>query len=395
MLVKNTIIALMAVAPAFTIPVPGPVSKSTTTVATTKSTTPTTAKVAKAPVTNAKVAKAPATNAKVAKAPATKVSKAAVTKAQNNVKSDLANEAKLRKELKGLDSKLAVDRTAAKQLKQQEKLQKNGNTKTTHKAKLTGSTGKHTTKLTTKISQLSNHHITGKTSKLSTGHNQLSNHHTTGKTSKLSTGHNQLSNHHLKNKNNLRISTAGVRGTRHSVTPPGSALGTPRSGRSSLRSAVGTGQSAFSGGFPTGFSTGFQSPGFNSPFPNGMSEEVTFKPNTGGGYTERISFQPQSQQLSRRAVTPTTPPAPLSPVGAHIPRHKSRKSATTHQHTVAEAMQLSALLVEAEKVVNGLEVQMNKPQTVFANLKRKSKFKRPTTPVTPATPVTPSPVKTT
>jgi hypothetical protein len=303
MLVKNTIIALMAVAPAFTIPVPATGKSTTTTVATTKSTTPTAAKVSKAAVTK----------------PNTKVSKAAVTNANTKVTADLSAEKKLRKELSGLDSKLARDRSTAKELKQERGQQK-------------------------------------------------------------------------ANKHNLRITTTGHAATRHSVTPPGSALGTPRSGRSSLRSAV---QSPYLGGF--------QSPGFSPPFSSGMSEDVTFTPKTGGGYTERISWSPQRQQIGRRAltpttpsaVTPTTPSASLSPTDAYIPSHKSRKSSTVHKHTLREAMQLSALLVEAEKVVNGLEGQMNTPQTVFANLKRKSKSKRPTTPTTPATPATPPPVRTT
>jgi len=322
MLVKNTIIALMAVAPALTIPVPGPGAATTAT-----------------------------TIKSVAKAVTAKVSKAAISKAEGNVRSDMSNDNILRKELKAADAKLATDRSAAKKLEKQGRAQKNA------KAKLT------------------------KTSHLSTGLKHLS------KDLSALAG--------SRNKHNLRITT-GSRGARHSViSPHRSALSPLRSGgsaRSSLRTAVGTGQSPYFGGY----SPGFQSPGFSPPFSGNMKETLSFQPSSGGGYTENISFSPQAQQISRRALTPTTPSTILTSPSALVPAHRSRKSATLHQHTLAEAMQLSALLVEAEKVVNGLEAQMNQPQTVFANLKRKSKFKRPTTPATPATPATPvTPVKST
>jgi len=326
----------MAVAPAFTIPVPGP-DKSTAAVATTKST--------KAPAT----AKAP-TTAKLSKAALTK---AAVKTAEGKVKTDLTNEKTLRKELGALDSKLAGDMRSAVKLEKQARTQKNGITK----AKLTGSAGKHLTKLTTKGS---------------TVHNHLSL---------------------TRNKHHLRISTAGSRGTRHSVTPLGSAISPLWSGRSG-RSAVGTGQSPYFGGY----SPSFQSPGFSPPYSGSMRETISYQPSSGGGYTENINFSPQAQQISRRAITPTTPTTPSTPLDSpsvHVPAHRSRKSSTLHKHTFADAMQLTTMLLEAEKLVNGLEEQMNKPQTVFTNLKRASKFKRPTTPITPATPVTPSPVKTT
>jgi hypothetical protein len=121
-----------------------------------------------------------------------------------------------------------------------------------------------------------------------------------------------------------------------------------------------------------------------------MTEEIAWTPTTGGGYKESISWkQPSSTGQLRRRALPATPP-PASPA---IRNHKSRKSTSVHKHSVAEVMQLSQMLIEAEKVVNGLEEQMNKPTTVFSNLKRHSKHAAHKTPTTP--PATPPAAKTT
>jgi len=332
MLVKNTIIALILAAPAFAAPV----------TSTTKSTSTSTSATAK-----------PAT-VKVSNKAA--LTKAAVSKAVGKVAADRAEDLKLRKELRAVDGQLGRDSSKVRKLEKGDK--------TT--AKLSKST-------TAKLSALG------------------------------------LS----KNKLNLRVGTTSHR-VGHTLTTPGSgrsslgsALSTGRSPFSpSLRTAVGTGRSPYSPSFrnaasPYGFGGyGGYSPGFQSPgFGGNMNEQISFKPVTGGGYQEDISWQPQSQQLNRRALTPTSPSAPLTPttpsaaltpLEPSVPKHKNRKSAALHQHTFSDAIQLATLLSQAEKVVNGLQAQLNQPPTVFHNLKRKSKFRRPTTPITPITPATPA-----
>jgi hypothetical protein len=66
-----------------------------------------------------------------------------------------------------------------------------------------------------------------------------------------------------------------------------------------------------------------------------------------------------------------------------------------HKHTVAEKLQLNAMLLEAEHLVNGLEGQMDKEPTTFPNLKHANKMRklhklRMASPKTPVTPVTPT-----
>lgn len=351
MLVKNTIIALILAAPAFAAPV----------TSTTKSTSTSTSATAK-----------PAT-VKVSNKAA--LTKAAVSKAVGKVAADRAEDLKLRKELRAVDGQLGRDSSKVRKLEKGDKA-------------------------TTKLSKSTTAKNTAKFSALKVP----------------------------KNKLNLRVGTTSHR-VGHTLTTPGSgrsslgsALSTGRSrfgsslrsapgtGRSpfspSLRTAVGTGRSPYSPSFrneasPYGFGGyGGYSPGFQSPgFGGNMNEQISFKPVTGGGYQEDISWQPQSQQLNRRALTPTSPSAPLTPttpsaaltpLEPSVPKHKNRKSAALHQHTFSDAIQLATLLSQAEKVVNGLQAQLNQPPTVFHNLKRKSKFRRPTTPITPITPATPA-----
>lgn len=408
MLVKNTIIALMVVAPVLSIPLP-PATKGTGTAATTKST--------------------PATKSTLAN-PAGNVSKSAVLASEKTVNQDQAATKKLRKQLEAAEGQLAKDQTKARGLEKQELAQE----KTAkHKTKTASGKSKTpetpTTKLSTKAAKSSTKPIASK--------------HALSRTKKpVDTPHHSTHSRHLKtnsltaeggrrsqrNKHGLQIDTTGHhhrhsghgvatpgtgRSSKHGATTPGTGRSsrysatTPRTGHSAKHSATtpGTGRSrklttpgSATPGFPqtpfSGLSTGFtgrySSPGFSPPA-NGMTEEIAWTPTTGGGYKESISWkQPGSAgQLRRRALPATpTPASPvISPSEASIHKHKSRKSGRVHKHTVAEVMQLSQMLIEAEKVVNGLEGQMNKPTTEFSNLKRHAK--RPTTHATHKTPTTP------
>lgn len=420
MLVKNTIIALMVVAPVLSIPLP-PATKGTGTAATTKAT--------------------PATKSTLAKPAAGKVSKSSVLASERTVDQDQASMKKLRKELQTAEGKLSKDKTTAKGLEKQELAQEKAaklKAKTATK-KASGKSKTPTTKLSTKVAKTptkhtaklrdekplnSLHHPTHsrhlKTNALTTegGHRSQRNKHglqidTTGH-------HNRHSGHRAATPGTGRSSKYGVttpgtgRSSRYSATTPGTGRSgrysatTPRTGRSAKHSATtpGTGRSrklttpgSVTPGFPqtpfsglsTGYSGRFSSPGFSPP-PNGMSEEISWTPTSGGGYKESISWgQPSSAGLRRRALpaTPISASTVLSPSESAIRKKHSRKSKKVHKHTIAETMQLGNMLIEAERVVNGLEEQMNKPATEFSNLQRHSKSKRPTTHAVHKTPTTP------
>jgi len=122
---------------------------------------------------------------------------------------------------------------------------------------------------------------------------------------------------------------------------------------------------------------------------NGWDEQVKF---SNGRISEDWTYNQPSQRLARRALTPTAtspsadtsfgPMSPLSPLSPFTVRHILRKhkplnkAAKPHKHTFAESIQMSTMLMEAEKLVNGLEDQLNKPETIFPDLQRMSKFQK-------------------
>lgn len=408
MLVKNTILALLVAAPAFALPV-----KTAKSTAVTKPTTPS-SKVTKQSVAAAerKESSDEAQIAKLNKQRAKLMTAAKTDKAK--VKSLKTTELKQEKTEKAAKVKAAKAKALKTKLSKAPKTPKTPKTPTSAKSLKTGSAAKHQK---APVHALKHSLKSGSTASLHShtgaGVGSARNRHNlkidTSASTLRKTGHGQ-------HTGSARTPHTGSARTPHtgksSLMTGGSRTGSSLNTGSSLHSSLKTGSTRHSAGLTpnSGLSTGNSRHSFSggeSPMGTGRSqhsfggssgfgtprtgssmvehEKISYTPTSGGGYTEDITFNEQPARLARRATpapaTPSTPTTPLSASASILPHH-SRKAVPLHKHTLGEKLQLNAMLLEAERVVQGLEKQLNKAATPFSNLKMHKihKLKVPTTP---------------